>query len=361
MNRRGTIPGRAAGALLLVFLFFFLFAACVRPQGGVAAPVSGPGAAGVSLAPPRPDGPSGLPLPTGSGVARPAGKPGNLVVLDWAGFRAAVSYTFDDANSSQIAHYPELKALGVRMTFYLITGKPEAADPVWAAAARDGHEIGNHSKSHLHGGTGADLDEASAFIHARMGVTAWTMAAPFGDGSYRELATSRFLFNRGVQPGLVRPNDDTDPFVLPCFVPAENAPPSAFDAQVESARRAGGWAIVLVHGFTGGTDGAYKAVRLRDFVTAVAHARAHDDVWIDSLVDVGAYWLAQKLVTAATPSTTGDTTTWSWTLPPHFPGGKYLRVKVDGGTLTQAGRPLAWDDHGYYEVALEAGALSLGP
>jgi hypothetical protein len=44
-----------------------------------------------------------------------------------------------------------------------------------------------------------------------------------------------------------------------------------------------------------------------------------------------------------------------------LPPGKYLRVKVDGGTLTQAGQTLAWDEHGYYEVALDAGSLTLSP
>ena len=58
----------------------------------------------------------------------PSGTPGNLTVLDWAGFKAAVSYTFDDTNSSQIEHYAELQALGVRMTFYLITGKTTEFD-----------------------------------------------------------------------------------------------------------------------------------------------------------------------------------------------------------------------------------------
>jgi peptidoglycan/xylan/chitin deacetylase (PgdA/CDA1 family) len=347
-------------ALMALGLPLLLLGACiVRPRSGAAA--AGPAAPVVAFPPQRPDGPSGLPLPSGGGVPRPAGKPGNLTVLDWAGFKAAVSYTFDDANSSQITHYPQLRALGARMTFYLITGKPEASDPVWPAAVKEGHEIGNHSKSHAHTGTGPDLDAASTFIRDKIGTTAWTMAAPFGDGSYRDLATSRFLFNRGVQGGFVRPNDDTDPFVLPCFVPAANAPARDFDAEVAGARAAGGWSIVLVHGFTGGTDGAYKAVRIDDFVTAVAHARAHDDLWVDSVVNVGAYWRAQKLLAASPPSVAGATTTWSWTLPPHFPPGKHLRVKVDGGTLSQRGKPLAWDDHGYYEVALDAGALVLGP
>ena len=34
---------------------------------------------------------------------------------------------------------------------------------------------------------------------------------------------------------------------------------------------------------------------------------------------------------------------------------------VDGGTPSQGGTPLAWDPHGYYEVALDAGSLTLSP
>ena len=36
-------------------------------------------------------------------------------------------------------------------------------------------------------------------------------------------------------------------------------------------------------------------------------------------------------------------------------------MKVDGGTLTQSGRTLPWDDHGYYEIALDPGTLTLSP
>src|SRR4029077_13282758 len=135
----------------------------------------------------------GLPIPPGGPVPAPAGAPGGLSVVDWAGFGAAVSYTFDDANSSQIAHYPELQALGVPMTFYLITSKPEAADRIWARALADGHELGNHSSRHQHTGTGADLDAATDFIRRTFGAEVWTMASPYGDGSYPPLAPERFL------------------------------------------------------------------------------------------------------------------------------------------------------------------------
>jgi hypothetical protein len=38
-----------------------------------------------------------------------------------------------------------------------------------------------------------------------------------------------------------------------------------------------------------------------------------------------------------------------------------LRITVAGGTPSQSGRALTWNDHGYYEIALDAGSLTLGP
>jgi len=36
-------------------------------------------------------------------------------------------------------------------------------------------------------------------------------------------------------------------------------------------------------------------------------------------------------------------------------------VKTDGGTLKQNGATLAWDPHGYYEIALDALSVTLSP
>jgi len=282
-------------------------------------------------------------------------------VLDWAGFDAAVSYTFDDANASQLQHYDALDALGVPLTFFLITGKPEAGDATWGRAVRDGHELGNHSRHHAHRGSGEDLDAASTFLHDRFGVTAWTMAAPFGDGSYVPLARSRFLLNRGVVNGLVLPNDVTDPFDLPCFIPPAGAVAKVFDAQIDQAVARHGWRIVLVHGFTGGGDGAYRPVALNDFLTSVMHAASIPTLWIDSLVNVGAYWRGQQLVSAATGTPAQEATTWTWNLPAHFPPGHFVRVASGGGTLSQRGATLGRQANGYYEVALDAEALTWAP
>ena len=187
------------------------------------------------------------------------------------------------------------------------------------------------------------------------------MAHTLRTAGYTDLAKSRFLINRGVANGLVGPNDNSDPFTLFCFIPAQGALQSAFDSQVTSARSAGKWRIVLVHGFTGGTDSAYQPVALDQFTASVKAAKALNDVWLDSVVNVGSYWRGQKAFTQTTPMTSGDQQTWTWKMPDHFPTGKFLRVKVTGGTPSQKGTPLTWDPHGYYEIALDAGSLTLGP
>lgn len=322
--------------------------------GAAGAGAGGGGGAPVSM--------SGLPVPPGAAdVPQPAGAPGGLEVVDWAGFEAAVSYTFDDSNSSQISNYAALQALGVRFTFYMQTGKSDADNAIWEQAVEDGHELGNHTKSHLSNGTGADVDEATAFLEDRYGVQVWTMAAPNGAAVYSGLGETRFMINRGVANGVVMPNDNTDPFTLFCYIPPTGASTSAFNSQVDSARSQGGWRLVLVHGFTGGSDGAYQPVGLNDFTASVEYTKSLADVWIDSVVNIGAYWRGQKAFSAASPTTEGSDQNFTWSLPNNFPPGKYLRVTVTGGTLKQGGNTLPWDPHGYYEVALDAESLTLSP
>jgi peptidoglycan/xylan/chitin deacetylase (PgdA/CDA1 family) len=296
-------------------------------------------------------------------VARPSGAVGGFRVLDWAGFRAAATYTFDDANTSQIANYDTLQALGVPFTFYLWTSRPGATNAIWQQAVLDGHELGNHTQSHLQGtspGLAADTDAGELFIQSHFGVAAYTMAAPYGASQYVDIASTRYLLNRGIGDSLILNNGATDRLSLPTFIPAEGATAADFNRRIDSARTNNAWTSVLVHGFTG-DGGAYLPVDIEEFVAGVEYAKSFGDVWIGTLLDVGAYWCAQKTIKDTTPEVNGDSTTWRWVLPAHFPPNRSVRVTVTGGTLLQAGLPLEWDEHGYYEVALDLGSLTLQP
>jgi len=320
---------------------------------------------------------SGLPVPSGGGnFPQPSGPPGNLMVLDWAGFKGAVSYTYDDAQPSHIDHYDELQATGVRMTFYIssnVNWIPNS-DTFWRQVARDGHELGNHTASHpyanLTGGAwgttlatpAAEIDACTKYIVEELGQFAvWTMAAPYGDLGWSTVAKSKVFLNRGVGGGTIGPNDYSDPFNLPCYMAKDRETAETFNQLIDAAWSEGHWLILLFHTISPTRDNWYAPVKITEITKSVEYAKAQGEIWIDTVANIGAYWLGQKLFTAVTPTVSGDEQTWTWTLPDHFPKGKFLRVRVDGGTLRQGDKVLQWDANGYYEVALDEGKLTLRP
>jgi hypothetical protein len=282
--------------------------------------------------------------------------------LNWAGYRAAVSFTFDDGMLSQINHYAELQALLVPYTFFLWTNKAEAASATWVQALKDGHELGNHTAQHTQLAKNADVEGATAFIETRYGVHPWTLAAPYGDASYAEYAVGKFLLNRGVWEGLTMPNSTTQTqYNLPCSIPAEGALATDMNPLVDSAQAEGGWRILLIHGFDDYPDGAYQPVKFSEFASTVVHAKTLGDIWIDSMVNIGSYWVAQKTLSQVQPTTSGSEVTYSWTLPEPFPPGKCVRATVSGGTVQQNGKVIEWDSRGYYELSLDAGSVTISP
>jgi peptidoglycan/xylan/chitin deacetylase (PgdA/CDA1 family) len=313
---------------------------------------------------------STLPAHPGTGVVpKPAGPPGGLKVLNWAGFKAAVTYTFDDSIPSQIANYPQLQATGVRMTFFL-NGAKDGNSPVWAQAARDGHELGNHTEDHCHadgkgcgmgmyaGSLEAEYDECTVHILKTYGVNhVWTTASPYGDMGYDSIAPTRFFLNRGVRGGQIAPNDSSDPFNLPTYVAHAGDTASNVNTFIDSARAAGTWQILLFHSLGG--DGGYAPVNPAEVIASINHAKSFGDVWVDSMVNVGAYWAGQKAISNANAKKSGRKTVLTWILPAHFPTGRFVRVTVTGGALSQGGNVLPWNPSGYYEVSLAAGSLTI--
>ena len=100
--------------------------------------------------------------------------------------------------------------------------------------------------------------------------------------------------------------------------------------------------MYCIHGFSGYSDGAYNPIPIDSLVGSVEQMQSYGDVWIDSVVNIGSYWIAQKMLSQVSPTTDGDGQTWAWQLPDNFPPGKCLRITVDGGTISQTGQTIAW-------------------
>jgi hypothetical protein len=325
-------------------------------MGGSTSAGGSTGAGGGTVVPSAcglPDGPS-------SAVAEPTGSGSTLTVLPWAGFKAAVTFSFDDANSSQISNWSALSGMGIPLTFYLITSKSEASNDVYKQAAKAGHEIGNHTQNHACDAGG--ISSAQTFIKTTFGVTSYTMAAPNGDTACDSMAKSaNLLINRGVSDAVISftGDDSTLAYNLSTNIPPANASASSLTGEIDSAYSAGGWRTFCIHGFTGGSDGAYQAIPIGSLTDAVKTEKQKKDLWFDTMVAVGAYWRGGRAFAKATPTTSGSDKTWKWTLPTGFPPGKCLRVTTDGGVVKQKSSAISWDSHGYYEISLDAGEVTL--
>ncbi len=222
---------------------------------------------------------SGLPIPPGSdNQPAPSGAAGGLQVLSWAGFTSALTYTFDDAQPSQIYNWlPNdagmgLKATGVHGTFYLNTTNQSWEtdfDATWKDALASGWELGNHTVHHCYSSLAAatavgatsqcpngttftnldeEFDDVTTYITGTSDQSAvWTGAYPFGDTGYEATAKSRFFLARGIPSSgvatanTIMPNDATDPYNLPVSrrSPEIRRAPSSATSTAGTRRRAG--------------------------------------------------------------------------------------------------------------------------
>ena len=338
-------------------------------------------------------GGSGLPVPNGGGIARPIGRHGNLRVLDWAGFKGAVSYSFDDAFPSQVAgdNYDVIHATGIPVTYYIVPSQADLNVAAWRRVRAGGNEIGNHTLNHcfiqdgaltgcLYGGAAAQGDtpvsqitDATSYIEDTLGASGvWTMAGPYGDTGWGTPAEeAHMLINRDVDYSAsqtaIHPGDITNRFHAPSYLFGDQygglgQTTEAINGRIDAARTDGIWYIFLFHSLSPVATPDVSTcceVPAANVAASLDHINSLGDVWGGPVVDVGAYWIGQVVVQQADGVTRHGVTTWTWELPAGFPPGKYVRVTVDGGALSQGRKDLVWDEHGYYEVALDARELTL--
>jgi hypothetical protein len=208
------------------------------PGTGGGSSTGGSGTGGGNVGP----GIADIPAPPGpTDVPQPSGTPGDISVVDWAGFPAAVTYSFDDNDGSQLDRYAEMHAIGGRYTYYLVSSNFGVAitDPRWQAIFDDGNEIGNHTTNHSCGTS--QIDGAATALGGQFGKTPSTLAAPNGDDACQSQAVGRVFINREVGPATpVLPLDSSNPMGINTFrLLAKRQTPTTATSTRRSARVAG--------------------------------------------------------------------------------------------------------------------------
>ena len=239
-----------------------------------------------------------------AGAANGAGTPD----FPWPqGQRAAVSLSYDDTLPTHLdTAIPALDRHGLKGSFYLTL----AAEPLrqrlaeWREAARNGHELGNHSLFHQCSAKGqgrewvqpeqdldaisvaqmrAQIEVANTLLHAIDGSTEFTFTAPCGDrmardGNYIDQVAGLFLGIKLVGGTVVPDMWTLDPSAVPVAVPVD-ASGAELIALVEEAGRRGTMVNFTFHGI-GGDHLAISAQAHDELLAFLAGNR--DRYWTDT-------------------------------------------------------------------------------
>ncbi len=228
------------------------------------------------------------------------------------GARAAVSLAYDDALDSQLDHaLPALDRHGIRASFYLQLSNPSVARRMdaWRAAARRGHELGNHSLFHqcarskpergwveAHRNLDTTSPEqmrdqvllANTMLMAIDGRTERTFTAPCGDTlaggrDYLQGVRAAFVAIKvGSNGGVVEAMDTLDPGAVPVLAPV-GLTGAELIAIVKQAAQRGTMVNFTFHGI-GGDYLAISSQAHEELLRFLADKRSL--VWTGTFLDI---------------------------------------------------------------------------
>lgn len=236
------------------------------------------------------------------------------------GQRAAVSLAYDDALDSQLDNaLPALDRAGLKASFYLQLSNPAVARRMaeWRAAARRGHELGNHTLFHQCSGSQPDrawvaahrdLDTtsveqvkdqaivANTMLHAIDGRRERTFTAPCGDllaggRPYLAAIASEFVaIKAGAADAVPASMSGVDPYAVRVF-----APVGMSGAQLIALVKAAGASGTMVNFTFHGIGGDYLAVSDQAHRELLAYLAANRKLyWTDTFLNIMKHVKAQQ-------------------------------------------------------------------
>lgn len=289
---------------------------------------------------------------------------GPVTTVPWNGHTGAVSFTYDDARTSQLPNLiPQLDSLKVKATFFIAStgtgGDFEQKKTEWMKVAQSGHELANHTRNHVN--VPADPDAAAIITDMAKymrgldpSIEAVTFAYPncnvngkagVGGESFlaRGCGDTRYAWN--TQP--------TDWMNLPALLLTPTSESNGVTS-LNAAKSGNTWAPMLSHDVKANPDqySITPQTNLKLLQTAIANG-----LWIDTYAAVGAYYRAHFAMDAAAATANAEGWTLTWASPhPKMPKSVILRVKLaaetfgSSFTVQQGGVTLAPESDGSYRI-----------
>lgn len=232
----------------------------------------------------------------------------------WNGRQCAVSLTYDDGLNVHLDYVvPFLDSLGFKGTFYVPGAFPGFKGRLqdWKAAAKRGHELGNHTLFHPCEGKAPgrewvdpandlnsytvrrmvdEIGVANTLLEALDGKTQRTFAYPCGDlkagdSSYVEQIKGMFVGARGVASAMQRMNE-IDRYNIGCFM-VNGESGEELIKMVRSAMSNGYLLVFLFHG-VGGEHAINEP--LAEHQRLLSFLKEHErTIWVAPMVDICNY------------------------------------------------------------------------
>ena len=260
---------------------------------------------------------------------------GPVTTVPWNGYPGAVSFTYDDARKSQIPTLlPQLDALSIKATFFVTYGAGgdlASNKSKWIAAAKNGHELANHTYDHANvfAGTTQIKKMADDLRGFDASVDAVTFAYPNCNvGAPNEVSAEAFMGRGCGGTSYAWGTPPSDWNNVQGLILTSGSPGPGVTA-IDGAKAGNKWVTTIVHDVTASPD-QYSLTPADN--KKLLDAAIADKVWIAPYGTVGAYYRAHFVMDALTVTGSGP---WNltWTSP-HAKMPKSVMLKVKLATAT---------------------------
>ncbi|MEK7391997.1 MAG: polysaccharide deacetylase family protein [Fibrobacterota bacterium] len=262
---------------------------------------------------------------------------GPITTVPWNGYTGAASITYDDGRPSQLSDLmPQVDKLGIKVTFFLANNMYSfpGKQSDWIKAAKNGHELANHSGNH-NSPTAANIaDMAKVLRGLDPTVDAVTYAYPnctvnANDASgenfmARGCASAQYGWN-GSEPNWM----NIQALIVETKSNGSNL--KAATDNINAAKSGNSWTVILMHDVTSSSSDIYYLTPTENL--AMLNAAVNAKVWVAPFGTVGAYYRAHFTMDKVTASGAGP---WNltWTSPhAKMPKSVKLKVKLDAATF----------------------------